>query len=132
MNKKIIISGILSAISSIWTPLVLAENCNDRAGYFEAVKPYNTHLNSETGNSFSQSLCGQNVTINTIGGTGIIKDATDIATNLEDGGVRYTEEVQIMVGDKVIFEGTDFTDEDLDRLLDELRIDGIGKVREHK
>ncbi len=119
MNKKNIISATLALSCFNWAPLIWADSCNSKAEYFTAVEPFNNNMSQAEGSSFSSALCGQDVSVTSISGEPI--NIASIATSIHpDGSVVYAEDVSIKVGDKEVFAGNDFTEEDLDRLLLEL------------
>ncbi|WP_428353159.1 autotransporter domain-containing protein [Methyloprofundus sp.] len=119
MNKKNIIIATLMLTFLNWAPFIWADSCNSKAEYFTAVEPFNIDMSQAEGSSFSSALCGQDVSVTSISGEPI--NIASIATLIRpDGSVVYAEDVTIKVGDKEVFAGNDFTEEDLDRLLLEL------------
>ena len=119
MNMKSIISASLALSCFNWAPLIWAESCDSRSEYFTAVDPFNSAMSQEVDSSFSSGLCGQDVSITSVSGEPI--NIASIATSIRpDGSVVYAEDIVIKVGDKEVFNGSDFTEDDLDRLLNEL------------
>ncbi len=93
-----------------------AESCNSEAEYFQAVAPFNSTLTGVESSSFSSPLCGQDVTVSNPSGQAVNIAAIPTQVN-DDGSLVYANDVLIEVGDQAVFNGKDFTREDLDKLL---------------